>query len=155
MRPPVTIAHVRQEEAFGCGPACLAMITGRPYREVRDWFKGPAWLNARHDGRELSKQEREVVELHDFTRHGISDWEVRNYVANHGLASALLPGRVEPFADAHLCSVQMVNGSHFVVLLRDGTLLDPARDGVHSLDDSWYSGGVHYTMGICKMGSLA
>lgn len=42
---------------------------------------------------------------------------------------------LEPFADAHLCQVSYPTGGHAVVLLRDGTVLDPARESPSRLSD--------------------
>ncbi|MCJ2102421.1 hypothetical protein [Methylobacterium sp. E-046] len=117
------IAHVRQEEAFGCAVACCAMIQGVSYAKARASFGPP--------GR-------------GFTR---DVWQ--EYLARHGFAVRHLHridhlARVErevwplsPWADVHLCSVDAGHGmgSHLVVLLRDGTVLDPATDAPRRLAD--------------------
>ena len=36
----MTIQHVRQEDQAGCGIACVAMVTGRSYAEVRAAYTG-------------------------------------------------------------------------------------------------------------------
>lgn len=157
------IAHIRQEDAYGCGPACLAMVTGRSYREVRDWFRVRAWQNARRDGRTLDDVVREAVEPQDFARFGIDHWEIERYLAEHGYACALRWKDVRlgeartswpptPIAEASICCVQTVAGGHFVVWLRDGRVLNPAG-GETTLDDPVFC-GLLYVIGVCRMGQL-
>jgi hypothetical protein len=160
----VSVTYVHQEDANGCGPACLAMVTGRSYREVRDWFRVRAWQNAQHDGRTLTADERELIEPLDFTRCGITHWEIERYLAEHGYASALRwrdprPEEIRPawppipFADAHICCVQVVQGNHFVVWLPDGRVFDPQL-GETTLSDPTFC-GLQYVIGVCRIGSLA
>lgn len=160
----MTASLVRQEDANGCGPACLAMVTGRGYREVRDWFRVRAWQNADEHGRHLTDAAREAVEPHDFTRRGITHWEIERYLAEHGYASALRwqearlgeargSWPIAPFADSHICCVQTVLGGHFVVWLPDGRVLDPAK-GETTLADPTYC-GVMYIMGVSRLARWA
>jgi hypothetical protein len=159
------IRHVRQEDPWGCGPACLAMVTGHNYREVRDWFTVFAWQNAQKDGRVLADDARKAVEANDFSRSGITHWEIERYLAEHGYASALRWEEVRtgearpvwplpPFAEAHICCVQTVSGGHFVVWLPDGRVLDPAASET-TLHEWGYNGGLIYVIGVCRMGTLA
>lgn len=154
------IAHVRQEDAYGCGVACLAMITGTPYREVRAWFRERAWQNARHDGRVLEGAARETVEPHDFTRWGLDHFVMEHYLAEHGYATARLfamawpdgPRPVwppAPFAPAHLAQVRTPIGGHYVVWLPDGRVLDPAA-GETTLGTFRE---IEHVLGVCRMGA--
>lgn len=155
----MTIRHVRQEDSNGCGVACLAMVTGQDYRTVRSWFRVRAWQNARWDGRTLDELTREVIEPHDFARHGITHWEVQQFLAEHGYASALLwkdrrpddPRAVWPeaFAETHIVSVQVVTGNHYVVWLSDGRVLDPSG-GETTLSDPCFA-GVQHILGVCRI----
>jgi hypothetical protein len=104
------LTHVRQEDMNGCGIACLAMVTGKTYQQVN------ADLTCRIGG--------------------ITDWTLWTYLADNGYASAWKypvclytnqPRDIWPpalWADVHIAQVQ--NGTHFVVVLRDGEVLDPA-----------------------------
>ncbi|WP_426315536.1 hypothetical protein ACN9MF_11485 [Methylobacterium fujisawaense] len=117
------IAHVRQQEAYGCAIACCAMVRGVSYAEVRATFGEP--------GRGFT---------HDV-------WQ--EYLARHGFAVQHLY-RIDqltcaerevwpltPWADVHVCSVDAGHGmgSHLIILLRDGTVLDPATHAARRLAD--------------------
>lgn len=121
---------VWQEDEHGCGIACAAMLTGKPYQQVRDAF-APL----------LAKRE-------------VTDRAVEEYLIAHGFSfqrlfgvSALTnedrdPWPPAPFADLHLCVVSQCEGSdnpyccgHMVVLLADGTVLDPTVPQPKRLDD--------------------
>jgi hypothetical protein len=120
MRPP---ALIRQADRYGCAIACTAMVTGLSYETVRDDWGGAG------------------------TGHGFLTWST--YLANRGYATQHLwkhnserkadrdPWPLEPWADIHLCAVDagFGQGSHLVVLLRDGTVLDPATDEPRRLSD--------------------
>jgi hypothetical protein len=61
---------------------------------------------------------------HALQRHGF--WRQRTYRAWSGDEN----WPPTPFAPIHLCQVDMKSGNaHFVVMLDDGTVLDPLRDG--------------------------
>jgi hypothetical protein len=104
-------AWVRQEDERGCGPACFAMLTNRTYAGAVSMLRGK------------------------FERQGISHFELDQYLAEEGYAVARRYLRVAgadrkawpvaPFADVHLCQVRTAGGGHFVLMLRDGTVLDP------------------------------
>lgn len=155
------IRHILQEDANGCGPACLAMVTGTPYRQVRDWFRVRAWQNAQHDGRQLTDAERESVEAHDFVRNGITHFEIEHYLADHGFASARMfatirpderrdPWPPTPIVDAYICAMQVTCGTHYVVWLRDGRVLDPAT-GETTFADPRYIGPPIYVIGVVRI----
>jgi hypothetical protein len=108
----MTPTHVLQEDAYGCGLACIAMVTGQTYQAV----------------------------LADFTYrdHGITDWSLRDYLGDKGYATIWKhPCRMSTntmrenwppalWADVHIAQVYLPAGGHFIVVLRDGTVLDPA-----------------------------
>jgi hypothetical protein len=114
----VTLSWVHQEESWGCGCAAVAMITGLSYQEIKAYAE------------------------RDFDRQGMSsgDWHV--ILAELGYALSIIhrvrqypwmncardewPPR--PWADVHLCEVVVAGGSggsHMVVMLADGSVLDP------------------------------
>lgn len=165
--PTSAVRHVRQSDAYGCGVASLAMVTGHRYEDVRAWFRVPAFLNAERAGRgaSLVGDARNAAEPRDFSRHGIDHFDTNRYLAEHGFASALrwpTPRYGDtrpawppaPFAPAHICQVLTVNGGHAVVWLPDGTVLDPARDAPTTLDDPCYYGGLQWVLGVWRMGGL-
>jgi hypothetical protein len=109
------VKWVRQEDEWGCGVACLAMLTGQTYAEVAATF------------------------THSFVRSGVDYIRCDSWLVERGYATArkfrhdhnwhertLWPP--EPWGDAHLCCVDAIEHSprsHFVVMLADGECLDP------------------------------
>jgi hypothetical protein len=119
------IQHVRQVDAFGCGIACVAMVTGRSYADVRALIE--AWWNDRP--------------------HGLTHYVLFEMLSHLGYATVNLwetnqlqyrprePWPPAPFADAHIVLIPFPSGAHYVVWLRDGAVLDPAKDGAFTLAD--------------------
>lgn len=145
--PRPSIRWVRQWHASGCGVAVLAMLTGRPYGEIVKRIAGHD--GSGHDG--------------DWNAHGVTHltldrvlaeegfWLQRHYAAWHAdyeepvtdpapvRRAVPKPGHTwppEPWAPVHYASVQQPSGhGHFVVMLADGRVLDPLREGFYSLSD--------------------
>ena len=113
---------VRQEDSHGCGAACFAMLTNRTYEGAKATIK--------HDGWDRSGIAGIVLDQY-FAEEGIAI--ARRYSHIDGVERAVWP--VAPFADVHLCQVTTVGGGHFVILLRDGTVVDPLDPQTHSLTD--------------------
>jgi hypothetical protein len=127
---------VRQEDKYGCAVASLAMVTGKSYAEVRAAFS------------------------HDFTKEGVVFFAWEEYLTHSGYAvarkmqydalkkSTREPWPAEPFAGVHICEVLTDAGGHVVVMLRDGTVLDPATDEPRRLAD--YK-SVNFVTGVYKV----
>lgn len=130
------VRWVRQEEPHGCGLAALAMLTGQTYAATRADFVACLRLEA---------------EVADglFERHGHSFFEWDMYLTERGYAVARkflwlrkwkrAPWPCEPFGRVHLCEVQhsLQHCGHMVVMLADGTVLDPATAEPKRLADYW------------------
>jgi hypothetical protein len=123
------VRWVQQEDSHGCGIAALAMLIGATYQDVK------------------------VDVLPAFDEHGISHFECDTYLAEHGYAVArkyltITHARQErsvwppePFGDVHLCQVTVrgaIGTAHFVVLLGNGTVLDPLTPEPRRLSDYAY-----------------
>lgn len=164
----MTVRHVPQVDANGCGVACLAMVTGKSYEEVRDWFWCKAWQNAQRDGRtwaDLDDPERQAWERHNFAVHGLTDHDLEAFLAENGFAYAkkwsnLWQQRMEdrrpswpplPFAEAHIVQVYLPSGGHYVVWTADGRVLDPANG---ECDLTGFS-SVGYILGVSRLGRLS
>lgn len=116
---------IGQEEDYGCTVACLAMLTNRPYWEVRRSF------------------------AYDFREQGVSHITVDSWLSERGYAvrrrfhhyspmkTNHLVWPLPPFADVHLCEVDAggSRGSHMVLLFRDGTVFDPYGPARRQLTD--------------------
>lgn len=121
-----------QEHPMECGIACMAMVMGVSLDDSRAAFDR-VYPGARAKGRGVTE--------------GITNTEIDIVLAECGYAVSRLycgtkdnrrdPWPPEPFADLHIAQVAMSNGGHFVVLLRDGTVLDP-QHGVTRIDDPRY-----------------
>ena len=137
------IKHLAQEHAKGCGPAALAMVTGHKYADVCAWFKGI-----------------------DFSKDGIHPYGIDAYLVEHGYATARKgeyfsyigspkrePWPPAPFAESHVCNVRVHEScriNHFVVMLEEGTVLDPLTTDVRRLADYHE---VHNVVGVYRVGS--
>lgn len=119
--------RIKQKHDRGCSIACLAMLTGKTYDQVLEDC-APAW--------------DENVGLYSNIVDG--------YLWDHGYALKKIfepnnwkkekrhPWPVKPFTDIHLVFLRVYEQSpcdHFIVMLKDGTLLDPKLDGQRSLND--------------------
>lgn len=121
---------MRQEDANGCGPATLAMLLGTTYREARDLIDAmwDAPKNWETDGCSEFDLDRGLYAHGFFIQRRYSSWR------DNGTAAKLdFP---VPFAPLHYCMVrQPSNNWHFVVMLEDGRVLDPMREGFFALSD--------------------
>lgn len=124
LRPAVTL--VRQGDGWGCVIASLAMVTGQTYAEVKCDLHPAAYLPR------------------EGSSGGLPFSDALAYLAERGYASILRYRHChvaaadrevwppKPFADVHLCEV-LASCSHCVVMLADGSVLDPWRGHVPSL----------------------
>jgi hypothetical protein len=124
----MAVRLVLQEDAWGCGLAVLAMLTGQTYAQVRDAFPGRDFSGAGE-------------------HRGMVPHDLDYFLSREGYATAArwhswyLPPRSrwlpEPFAAVHYAQVDTLDGAgcHFVVVLDDGTVLDPATPSPRRLDD--------------------
>jgi hypothetical protein len=114
------VTRVAQQHKDGCGRAVLAMLTGTTYEAVDQLI--PA-----RDGKrdlELWQQERFLMERGWFQR----------VVLKREEADGVWPPR--PFAPLHMAMVSSRGGpGHSVVMLSDGTVLDPNNPGGWRLTD--------------------
>lgn len=133
--------HVMQADGYGCGLACLAIVTDKTYDEVKAWdgFVGKNFRNA-----------------------GLTYDDLMQYLGDHGFATMFrwryLPGSCTQqrnvrspwpspsFAPVHLVGVR--DGMHLVVLLPDGTVLDPSVARPMRLEEC---GHVAWMMGVFRV----
>jgi hypothetical protein len=123
--------------AAHCGIAVLAMITSQSYQDVRAEF------------------------TQQYIDKGMTEWAMNGYLAEHGYAVAhkyphYMPQQKHrdvwppvPFAPIHYCCVYTAsNTHHYVVMLADGSIIDPAKSGVWRCAD--YE-AVQNVAGVIKM----
>lgn len=122
---------VRQKHARGCGVAALAMLTGDDYDAVAVYFRGI----------DLDAKGLYLCGLDDYlVDRGYAIARKKRYLGFFGGDGAppREPWPPAPFADVHLCEVEVYEKApvyHFVVMLRDGAVLDPLADGPRRLSD--------------------
>jgi hypothetical protein len=138
--------HVQQDDYAGCMVACLAMVTGKSYAEVKAW-EGFSGKNFRDPSQ------------------GLTYHDAMQYLTDHGFATALrfrwLPGCKDdghhtrdpwptaPYAPAHIISVQ--GSRHAVVLLPDGAVFDPQQATPRHIGE--FGVDVAYMIGVFKVQS--
>lgn len=116
--PPAEL--IRQREANDCGIAVCAMIAGLPYEVAREDF--PQYDGSRGLG---------TVEVETYLSRLGYFWK-RTYVPLYEGG----PWPPEPFAPIHVAFVGQPSGNgHIVVMLEDGTVLDPLSDKPKRLAD--------------------
>lgn len=117
-----TVTLVRQQHSHECGIACMAMVMGVSIDEARAAFDRVYPGMRQRSGYGITQ--------------GIIDMFMDAVLAEEGYAVARLwhgskdnrrePWPPEPFADVHIAQAFLANGAHYIVLLADGTVLDPA-----------------------------
>jgi hypothetical protein len=139
------VRWVRQEHRSGCALAALAMVTGQTYQYVHDY------LNTRV-GRHIedSPGKYKWVIGVDAEEHGVAIFDDGLFfLRDHGYAYQKRyrspyttgyeqpkhdPWPCEPWADVHI-AVVATSASHALVLLKDGTVLDPMTPDPRRLSD--------------------
>jgi hypothetical protein len=119
-------SYISQEDTYGCGLASLAMISGRGYQYVAEWFLSY--------GRDIVKKKGGTMFDWDMylVEHGYS--VARKFCTLNGIHRPEWPPK--PFAPVHLCEVRPTeNKFHVVVMDECGNVLDPWRKGIFQLLD--------------------
>jgi len=122
------IIKQRQKLKHDCALTALSMVTGEEYDSVAEYFDGI-----------------------DFDKGGITYYALNSFLFDHGFSTARIfkykgfkdcpqrtPWPPEPFADMHICEVlpyESSTFSHFIVMLRDGKIFDPAFSEIKKLSD--------------------
>jgi hypothetical protein len=119
---PTEIRWVGQQEGMGCAVACVAMLLGVSYWDARTLFphfepdKGVTPLDAVRVLGEYGWASVEKFQHYSPERRDRRQWPAR------------------PFAPVHLLPVSTV-GWHAVLLLPDGTVMDPLTPTPRRLSD--------------------
>lgn len=116
------ITYVAQPNGYGCAIACVAMIVGKTYDEMEAWFVEQGLNRER-----MEKGIYDVLYFEALDRHGFS--YVNRYVGCPFLNTREpRPGwPPSPFSPIHICCADVAAGSHAVVMLADGSVLDPYK----------------------------
>lgn len=117
--------YVRQEEIDGCMVACVAMVAGKIYSEVR------AMCAAAYD-----RGIHEVIADNLLDELGFA--VVRRYLHVPRLKTSRAAWPCAPFAPAHIALVHVAAGAHAVVVEPNGAVLDPWKQERTTLAHSDY-----------------
>lgn len=113
------IRYVAQPNGYGCAIACVAMIVGKTYEEMEAWLAEQGMTRER-----MASGLYAHIYLEALDRHGFA--YAQRYrcdpFTNRCDRPAWPPA---PFAPIHLCCTNVAVGSHAVVMLADGSVLDP------------------------------
>lgn len=133
------VTRIAQRHKDGCGRAVLAMLTGQTYEEVDQV------IPARDGNRalELWQQERFLMERGWFQRVILrreeapgGKWPPAPFAPLHmAMVAGRAAGRVLRTTDGVLLETHGTGSGHSVVMLRDGTVLDPNSEGGWRLTD--------------------
>lgn len=132
------VRHVKQEHTRGCAIAGIAMVTQLTYREVlaRLGAGCEALIIREHGG---MWADAVFIALQRLGYAIALEWRAEWGVARPDWSP-------EPIADVNLAEVMTPAGGHIVVVLRDGSVLDPAmNERPRSLGDyevNWIAGVV-------------
>ena len=129
--------HVLQQDRVGCVIACLAMVLNTTYDEVRKDLGVPKNGGFTHYvWQEYLSMNGYAYQFY-FRYNPITNTEHKDWP-------------MMPWADVHFCSVDAGkgDGSHLVVMLKDGTVYDPISPNTKKLSDYF---SVGYMAGLYKI----
>lgn len=132
--------YIAQEESDGCLVACVAMVTGRTYREIR------AMCDVGYDGGR-GRGINEYIADDILGELGFAVMRRYKHQLRFGRDRIEWPGL--PFAPVHIAYVSATQGPHAVVVLGDGVVYDPFSVHRHSLRDPVYA-AIHHIDGIWR-----
>jgi hypothetical protein len=131
----LSIRHVRQAHSYGCVIASLAMVSGLTYDEVAAQYP---WFDDER-GVCLDTVGFDFLWRHGFALQLVYPFRPGPPIRGDGEEARRVRARDPwpplPWAQAHLCQVEMPGGSHCVVMLADGSVLDPLTDERKRLAD--------------------
>lgn len=136
-------AYVAQPNGYGCAIACVAMIVGKTYDEMEAWFA--------EQGMSRERMERglyDAIWREALHRHGFADEQ--RYRCDPFTGHCDRP--VWPpasFAPIHICCVRVAAGSHAIVMLADGAVMDPFKRERTSLAHPDYL-GISQVIGVWR-----
>lgn len=114
-------AYVAQPNGYGCAIACVAMIVGKTYDEMEAWFIDQGLPRTRMEQGSHDGIWREALDRLGFVY-------VQRYRCDPFIGRCDRPvWPPAPFAPIHVCCATVAAGSHAVVMLADGGVLDPFK----------------------------
>lgn len=113
----MNIKRITQQDSFGCGLACIAMIAGQTYQQVRSLLDAGGYYDVQLAGLPESL-------LYQLLHH--KGYSCAPLYRHDQLTNRQRPEwPAAPFAPVHIARVTVGKSGHFVVVQADGTVLDP------------------------------
>lgn len=135
--------YVAQPNGYGCSIACVAMVVGKTYEEMEAWFVESGMpING------MAKGLHSGVYFEALHRHGFAIQQRYKYDTIAGTSHLAWPPK--PFAPLHIAATRVAAGSHAIVLLGDGRVLDPFNRERDSLTHPDYH-AVDFVAGIWRV----
>ena len=117
------IKYVRQEETYGCSLACMAMILGISYKDIK------AMWDPKYGAKSGIAEFMRTSFL--FTKGYIGHTEYK--CEAHTQIIRNKEDWVKPFAPIHIVGVNTSNGPHAIIWC-DGKIYDPNVQGIHDIE---------------------
>jgi hypothetical protein len=114
------VSYVAQPNGYGCAIACMAMITARTYDEMESWLVEHGLARSRMVNGLHSEMWTQVLGDLGFANRRM--WQTDTLTNVRRLAWPPVP-----FATVHIAATRVGEGSHAVVVLADGAVLDPYK----------------------------
>lgn len=121
------IQHVKQEEPYGCVIACIAMILGKTYQEIKSMLPTDRGYGNRNGM--TSHDMISFLWLHGYI--GLEFYKCES----HTQRMRELNEWLKPVATFNKVSVINEYGPHAILWMPDGRVFDPNKYGVHSITD--------------------
>ncbi len=141
-----TPRYVAQPNGYGCAIACVAMIVDKTYDEMEAWFVDQGLARSRLERGITDHIWREALAVLGYVH-------VQRFQCNAFTNRCDRdPWPPEPFAPLHIACVEVatgMTGSHAVVMLGDGSVLDPYDRSRNTLTHPGYR-GVAQVVGIWR-----
>lgn len=114
------ITYVAQPNGYGCAIACCAMILGKTYEEMEAWYLARGCTRKRLEQGVWDGMYHQAMYEHGFSY-------VQLYKCQAISQTHRTPWPMAPFAPVHIVCTDVAAGSHAVVWLADGSVLDPYK----------------------------
>jgi len=128
--------HILQEDEWGCSIACIAMLTGKSYTNMRNQVQKDFQESTIGLTKGLS-----YLDCYPYFIDAGYAWQIKYRVHHHNKQVDIWPPML--WAPVHWCEVQVTDSSpgHSILMLQDGTIYDPLTYNKRSLED-YYKVGV-------------
>lgn len=115
-----TTRYVAQPNGYGCAIACCAMILGKSYEAMEQWFLDAGCSRKRLEQGVWDGMYHSAMAQHGFSYVQHYHCEAISQVKRSGWPLA-------PFAPVHIVTTHVAAGYHAIVMLADGSVLDPFK----------------------------